>query len=191
MRSDKDCEPETYGEGIEKKEIQYRRTLCLKTIISWGARRSGVSLKTSTFNGRILTQRTASEFVEEECGHWLVLRWTVCRLGYSEGAAMAVGSLSLHIGIWRGTACVPNRQENATFICDPSEPTILHLCETDSASRQKSQLFFLNRGATGRGQIHDYFSRRRVFKGPLKEILEYKEEMMLWLTVGGKERAVY
>lgn len=35
VRSDKDSEPETYGEGI-KKEIQYRRTLYLRTILFWG-----------------------------------------------------------------------------------------------------------------------------------------------------------
>lgn len=47
MRSDKDSEPETYGEGI-KKEIQYRRTLVLKDHhFCW----SGVSAKTPKFDG--------------------------------------------------------------------------------------------------------------------------------------------
>lgn len=59
-----------------------------------------------------------------------------------------------------------------------SELTLLHLREINSAPRKKLPLVF-NRGATGRGQIHDYFSRIRVFKGPLKEILEHKEETML------------
>lgn len=40
VRSDKDSEPEAYGEGI-KKEIQYRRTLYLKTIVFWNARCPG------------------------------------------------------------------------------------------------------------------------------------------------------
>lgn len=43
-------------------------------------------------------------------------------------------------------------------------------------SSQEEIAIGFNWGATGRGQIHDYFSRRRVFKGPLKENLEYKEE---------------
>lgn len=50
VRSDKDSEPETYGEGI-KKEIQYRRTLCLKTIIFGGGRCPGGSVKTPKFDG--------------------------------------------------------------------------------------------------------------------------------------------
>lgn len=54
------------------------------------------------------------------------------------------------------------------------ELTRLHLCETDSHLQRNISRLVFNRGATGRGQIHDYFSRRRVFKGPLKEKLEYK-----------------
>ncbi len=49
VRSDKDSEPETYGEGI-KKEIQYRRTLCLKTIIC-RRDRPAASVKTPKFDG--------------------------------------------------------------------------------------------------------------------------------------------
>lgn len=49
VRSDKDSEPETYGEGI-KKEIQYRRTLYLKTIIFWRGRCPGASVKTPKFD---------------------------------------------------------------------------------------------------------------------------------------------
>lgn len=52
-----------------------------------------------------------------------------------------------------------------------SELSLPAICEIDFASRKKLQLVFIG-GATGRGQIHDYFSRRRVFKGPLRENLE-------------------
>lgn len=49
MRSDKDCEPETYGEGIKKKDGRYRRTLYLKTVIFWEARRTRASAQTPKF----------------------------------------------------------------------------------------------------------------------------------------------
>lgn len=107
VRRDKDSKPETYGEGI-KKEIQYRRTYRHFSELLATPR---ASVKIPKFDAarRISKQREAIEFAEEDCGNWQIFRWTVCRLGYSEGAAMAVGSLSLHIGIWRTTACVPNR----------------------------------------------------------------------------------
>lgn len=50
VRSDKDSEPETYGEGI-KKEIQYRRTLYVPTILFWRDRRLGALVKTPKIDG--------------------------------------------------------------------------------------------------------------------------------------------
>lgn len=177
VRSDKDSEPETYGEGI-KKEIQYRRTLYVPTI-PFLKRSPPRGLRKDTENwrrrGRISSRRGTTEIVVEDCGNWQIFRWTVCRLGYSEGAAMALGSLSLHIGIWRGTVCVPNCQENAAFTCDPLRIGLLDVWSSPSSSVwnwfriQKEIAIGFNLGATGRGQIHDYFSWRRVFKGPLKE----------------------
>lgn len=106
MRSDKDSEPETYGEGI-KKEIQYRRTPFRRTNRFSGPRKivaQADSIKdivfTATKAGFFDSARShTSRRRKKPVATGRFFRWTVCRLGYSEGAAMAVGSASLHIGI--------------------------------------------------------------------------------------------
>lgn len=67
----------------------------------------------------------------------------------------------------------------------------LFICVKGIQDQEKDIASGFIRGATGRGQIQDYFSRRRVFKGSPKETLDYREEAMLWSAAGGKERLVY
>lgn len=105
VRSDKDSEPETYGEGI-KKEIQYRRTLPTDQPFfrPSGDRSTGRFDSGHRFHGDkggfFWTRRGATLVAgEKPVATGRFFRWTICRLGYSEGAAMAVGSASLHIGI--------------------------------------------------------------------------------------------
>lgn len=68
MRSDKDSELETYGEGI-KKEIQYRRTLYLSDqLFPTSTLLQGYIKDTEIFQGQrqILTQPEDTEFAITE-----------------------------------------------------------------------------------------------------------------------------
>lgn len=119
VRSDKDTEPETNGEGI-KKEIQYRRTPCLSEQLFRLERCDGASFKRLKHPAAEANFDSARKrWIRHSWATGRFFRWRVCRLGYSEGAAMAVGSQRLHIGIWTGAACARNWQERTAFWPDP------------------------------------------------------------------------
>lgn len=104
----KASEPETYGGRNQKKKrysVSSHSVLKDRRFPERSLPRD-LGLKTPKIcrrRGRASSQRRAAELPETDCGNWQIFFFfpldPVCRLAYSEGAAMAVGSPSLHIGI--------------------------------------------------------------------------------------------